>query len=79
MTCPGVLYWGGEDRQQAKELRRARERLEEINLLTQDPVGGIDFVEFADLDHGAFTDETLTDVVIPTVTEWFARRVGRAW
>jgi pimeloyl-ACP methyl ester carboxylesterase len=70
MTCPRLLYWGSEDRQMAKKLRRARKR-----LTLQD----VDFVEFAGLDHGAFIDEVLADVVFPAVTSWVDQRLGATW
>jgi alpha-beta hydrolase superfamily lysophospholipase len=71
MSCPRLLYWGGDDRQMAKALRRAR-----TELLLQD----VDFVELAGLDHAACnTREALGQHVVPMVDEWLSRRVGRDW
>jgi pimeloyl-ACP methyl ester carboxylesterase len=70
MTCPALIYWGSEDRQTAKGLRRAREQFEEH---------GIDFVEFAGLDHGAFGDDVMTNRVIPAVVTWVGENLGKSW
>ena len=71
MSCPRLLYWGSEDRRQAKGLRRAQER-----LTLQD----VDFVEYPGLGHEVGGDEMLlADLVIPTVRDWVARRVGPSW
>jgi pimeloyl-ACP methyl ester carboxylesterase len=70
MPCPRLLYWGSEDRQMGKRLRRSRERLD---------AQGTDFLELPGLDHGAFTQEVASEVVIPAVVDWVAQRVGLAW
>jgi pimeloyl-ACP methyl ester carboxylesterase len=70
MSCPRLLYWGSEDRQMAKRLRRSRERLD---------AQGTDFLEFPGLDHGAFTDQVVGEVVIPAAVDWVERRVGSVW
>jgi pimeloyl-ACP methyl ester carboxylesterase len=64
MPCPRLFYWGSEDRQMAKKLRRTSE------LLTfQD----VDFIEFPGLDHGeCSTPESLEDPVVPTVADWIS-------
>jgi pimeloyl-ACP methyl ester carboxylesterase len=70
MSCPRLLYWGSEDRQMAKRLRRTRE-----HLLLQD----VDFIEFAGLDHGAFKGDVQENTVVPTVADWISQRVGASW
>jgi pimeloyl-ACP methyl ester carboxylesterase len=70
MSCPRLLYWGAEDRQMAKKLRRTREEFAEQ---------GVDFLEFPGLDHGAFSEGVLADVVIPAVERWIGRRLGADW
>lgn len=71
ITCPRLLYWGSEDRQMAKKLWLAQQRL---------TLQAVDFVEFEGLDHGACnTEAALTGLVIPAVVSWVARRLGQAW
>ncbi len=68
MPSPRLLYWGREDRQMAKRLRRAREQ-----LTLQD----IDFIEFPGLDHPACNDgEALQRQIIPAVSDWASQRIG---
>jgi pimeloyl-ACP methyl ester carboxylesterase len=67
MSCPCLLYWGSDDRQMAKKLRRRQ-----IQLLPSD----VHFVEFAGLDHGACaTRESLEEPVVPTIEHWLANHV----
>lgn len=71
MSCPCLVYWGSDDRQIAKKLRRAQAR-----LLLHD----VDFVEFTALDHAACnTRKALLEHVVPAVDEWVSSRVGRDW
>jgi pimeloyl-ACP methyl ester carboxylesterase len=71
MSSPLLFYWGAEDRQMAKRLRRMR------GQLWRD---GIDFAEFECLDHAACGgDEAAREVVIPAVRSWVARRLGGPW
>jgi hypothetical protein len=71
MSCARLLYWGSEDRQMAKRLRRARDQ-----LLLQE----VDFVEFAGLDHAACNSrEALERTVVPTVVDWVSSRLGPTW
>ncbi len=62
MSCARLFYWGGEDRQMAKHLRRTSNQ-----LALQDA----DFIEFPDLDHGdCNTPESLEHPVVPAVADW---------
>jgi pimeloyl-ACP methyl ester carboxylesterase len=71
MSCSRLFYWGSEDRQMAKRLRRTSEQ-----LTLQD----VDFIEFPGLDHGGCsTPESLESPVVPTVADWISRRLGPAW
>jgi pimeloyl-ACP methyl ester carboxylesterase len=71
MHCPRLLFWGSEDRQMAKSLRLAQQR-----LTLQD----VDFIEYAGVGHEVGGDDDLqADLVIPDVVAWTARRVGSAW
>lgn len=64
LRCPRLLYWGSEDRQMAKPLRRLRE---ELSL--QD----VDFVELAGYDHGGcHAEQALTKEVVPAIRRWAA-------
>jgi hypothetical protein len=54
----------------AHGLRRARESL-------WPP--GIEFLEFAGLDHGSFDESALGHRVIPAVREWIERAAGPRW
>jgi dienelactone hydrolase len=71
MSRPCLLYWGGDDRQMTRKLRRAQTGLK---------VGDVDFVEFGGLDHAACnTPQALAEHVAPTIDAWLSRRVGRGW
>jgi hypothetical protein len=70
MPCPRLLYWGSEDRQMARRLRQVRDLL---------AFRGVDFVEFPGLDHGAFNERVTADLVVPTIVDWAARKVGDSW
>jgi hypothetical protein len=62
MSCARLLYWGSEDRQMARRLRRTRDQLE---------MQEVDFIEFPGLDHsGCNTAEALEHAVVPTVASW---------
>lgn len=64
LSIPRLLYWGSEDRQMAKPLRRLREE-----LILHDT----DFVELAGYDHGGCSSErALTNDVAPTIRRWAA-------
>lgn len=66
--CPCLLYWGSNDRQFAKKLRRSQRKI----CSSSD----VDFVEFPGLDHGACaTRESLEELVVPTIEPWLAARV----
>jgi pimeloyl-ACP methyl ester carboxylesterase len=70
LSRPALFYWGSDDRQMARGLRRARE-------LLWPP--GIEFLEFAGLDHGSFDESALGHLVIPAVREWIERAAGPRW
>ena len=77
LHCPSLFYWGREDRNQARGLRRAQELLGGHDLF-----GGqdIEFAEYAGLGHEAGGEpQFLTDTVTPMVVDWAARRVGSTW
>jgi dienelactone hydrolase len=71
MSCSRLFYWGSEDRQMARRLRRTSGQ-----LTFQD----VDFIEFPGLDHGGCsTPESMENPVVPTVADWISRRLGPAW
>ena len=73
MSAARLFYWGSEDRQMAKGLRRSRDR---PTLLGQD----VDHIEFSGLDHaGCNEPEALGHRVVPAVADWVARRLGPSW
>lgn len=71
LPVPRLLYWGAQDRQMAGRLRSWADHLD---------LEGIDFVEFAGLDHGGCgAPEALESVVVPCLDDWFARRLECRW
>jgi pimeloyl-ACP methyl ester carboxylesterase len=59
---PWLVYWGSDDRQTARKLRRAQAQLSLPN---------VEFVEFAGLDHaGCGGRQPLRELVVPTVDQW---------
>jgi pimeloyl-ACP methyl ester carboxylesterase len=61
-SIPRLLYWGSEDRQMARTLRKLREEL---------ALRDVDFVEFAGYSHaGCNTEPALTQGVVPTLRRW---------
>jgi hypothetical protein len=69
-SCTRLLYWGSEDRQMAKRLRRLSEQL---------MLGDVDFLEFPGFDHGACnTPEALQSPVVPAIAARAAHRLGPA-
>ena len=70
MSCARLFYWGSEDRQMAKRLRRLSEHL---------MLGDVDFLEFPGFDHAACnTPEALQSPVVPAIAEWVSQRLGPA-
>jgi hypothetical protein len=71
MPCAQLFYWGSEDRQMAKQLRR---------LSGQLSLQAADFIEIAGLDHAECnTPLALESAVVPPVAEWLRQRVGPSW
>jgi pimeloyl-ACP methyl ester carboxylesterase len=71
MPCPGLLYWGSEDRNHAPGLRRTRDLLNGDDL---------EFVEFPGLGHEVGGEpQHITNSVVPMVVDWTARRLGPSW
>lgn len=71
MSCPCLFYWGSDDRQMARKLRRAQAQL---------TPGDVEFVEFAGFDHAACnTREALREHVVPTVAGWLSSHASRDW
>jgi pimeloyl-ACP methyl ester carboxylesterase len=62
--CSALFYWGSEDRQMARHLRRTREQFESKY---------INFMEFEGLDHGAFNEDVTANIVIPAVRTWLRK------
>ena len=70
MPCAQLFYWGGNDSQVARQLRRLSKQLS-----LQDA----DFIEIPGLDHaGCNTPIALESDVVQRVAEWL-RRVGPSW
>lgn len=68
LSFPRLLYWGAEDRQMAARLRRWAGQLE---------LQGIDFLEFAGLDHGTCgSPATLENLVVPSLHQWLTDRLS---
>jgi pimeloyl-ACP methyl ester carboxylesterase len=71
LAAPCLMYWGGDDRQMARKLRRSQAQL----MLEQ-----VDFVELPGLDHGAcHSSDALRRHIVPTLKQWITRRLGPSW
>lgn len=71
MPCTRLVYWGSEDRHQAKGLRRARQML---------ALGDVDFVEYPGVGQEVGGDPALVErFVVPTFVEWAAARLPSGW
>jgi hypothetical protein len=71
MSSARLFYWGSEDRQMAKRLRRLSE-----HLMLQD----VDFLEFPGFDHRACNaPEALQSLVVPAFAQWVSPRLRAPW